>query len=184
MKSTVAIALAAAVSAAALVSTPRVASAERYAYGSGASYALRCESPKYRDRYCSADTRGGVQIIRQISRTPCRLGDNWGYDRRGIWVTAGCAAEFMVGHGWSPGPDYGYGRRPPAGDGYPSWGNGRVLRCESHDYRDNYCPANVRYGVEILRQISDSPCRYGRTWGYDRRGIWVADGCAAEFRVG
>ena len=26
-------------------------------------------------------------------------------------------------------------------------------------------------------------CQYNRSWGYDRRGIWVGDGCRAEFWV-
>jgi hypothetical protein len=31
----------------------------------------------------------------------CRLGDTWGYDRNGIWVDRGCAADFRVaGRDW------------------------------------------------------------------------------------
>ena len=61
---------------------------------------------------------------------------------------------------------------------------GVVLRCESREFRDNYCPANTRGGVALVRQISRNPCYEGETWGYDRRGIWVTAGCDAEFRVG
>ena len=35
-----------------------------------------------------------------------------------------------------------------------------------------------------LRQLSQAPCIYGRSWAYDDRGIWVADGCQADFNVG
>jgi len=36
-------------------------------------------------------------LVRQISHTRCRLDDNWGYDRNGVWVDRGCSAEFQVG---------------------------------------------------------------------------------------
>jgi hypothetical protein len=41
-------------------------------------------------------TGGDVRVARQLSETPCRRGENWGFDRRGIWVDKGCAAEFLV----------------------------------------------------------------------------------------
>ena len=34
-----------------------------------------------------------------------------------------------------------------------------------------------------LRQLSRAACIQGRTWGYGRNGIWVSDGCRAEFRT-
>jgi hypothetical protein len=57
---------------------------------------IRCESEDHQFESCRADTRRGVEIYRQISRTPCRFRANWGYDRRGIWVDDGCAADFVV----------------------------------------------------------------------------------------
>jgi hypothetical protein len=47
--------------------------------------------------YCQADTRGGVQLIKQRSDSSCRQGRSWGFDRRGIWVDHGCRADFQVG---------------------------------------------------------------------------------------
>jgi hypothetical protein len=35
-----------------------------------------------------------------------------------------------------------------------------------------------------VRQRSDAACVQGRTWGYDRRGIWVDRGCRADFELG
>jgi len=58
---------------------------------------LRCSSDNYRYHYCRADTDNRVRLDRQISNTDCRRGDNWGYDRGGVWVDRGCAAEFKVG---------------------------------------------------------------------------------------
>lgn len=57
---------------------------------------VRCESEDHRFRSCRAETRRGVEIYRQISKTPCRFRTNWGYDARGIWVDRGCAADFVV----------------------------------------------------------------------------------------
>jgi hypothetical protein len=47
-----------------------------------------------------------------------------------------------------------------------------------------HCPADTSKGVALVRSSGDAPCLLGKTWGYDDRGIWVADGCGAEFFVG
>ena len=57
------------------------------------------------------------------------------------------------------------------------------VRCQSDDYDRTYCQADTRGGVRLVRQLSDADCISGRTWGYDRRGIWVARGCRADFEV-
>jgi hypothetical protein len=57
---------------------------------------ITCESFKYRYQFCRVNTRGGVRLTRQISNTRCNEGETWGYDREGIWVDQGCAAEFSV----------------------------------------------------------------------------------------
>jgi len=36
--------------------------------------------------------------------------------------------------------------------------------------------------VRLIKRLSDKPCIEGRSWGYDRNGIWVDDGCRAIFR--
>src|SRR5438094_1874858 len=57
---------------------------------------ITCSSDNGRRVYCDADTRGGVRLVRQISGSRCVEGSTWGYDERGIWVDAGCRAEFDV----------------------------------------------------------------------------------------
>ena len=121
-----------------------------------------CKSSNYQQNFCPADTRGGVSMTRQISHTACVQGQTWGYDRRGVWVNQGCEAEFIVG-------------QPVAA---------RIVRCESHDYRQNYCQVDTSGGVRLNQQISNSDCQRGRTWGFDRGGIWVSDGCKGDFAVG
>jgi hypothetical protein len=59
----------------------------------------------------------------------------------------------------------------------------RIVVCESRDRRTNYCNADVRGGVRLVRQLSDRRCVRGSNWGTTERGIWVTDGCRAEFEV-
>lgn len=55
-----------------------------------------------------------------------------------------------------------------------------TITCESQDYRQNHCRVDWRR-AELVRQISKTACIEGRTWGVDRRGIWVDQGCAGVF---
>ena len=74
-----------------------------------------------------------------------------------------------------------WGKRRWDWDGAPP-GNA-VIRCSSDDGRRAFCAVDTQRGVRMVRQISGSPCEQGRTWGFDRRGIWVDRGCRAEFEV-
>ncbi len=168
----------------------------RYGYGNG--YDARgwngyrgsviCESVRDRNNRCPIDTRYGVVLVRQLSSTRCREGHNWGVDPGAIWVDHGCRAEFAprgtnAGYG-NYGSYGGYGA--PRGQGYGSSGYGygqQRVSCASNDGRRNYCRAPVSRGAELVRQVSRSACIQGRNWGWDRGGVWVADGCRGEFRV-
>ena len=46
--------------------------------------------------HCAADTSAGILMTRQLSSAACLLGKTWGYDDQGVWVDAGCSAEFLV----------------------------------------------------------------------------------------
>ena len=140
-----------------------------------AAQQITCSSDNGRRNYCAADTRGGVSMIRQRSGSPCVQGSTWGYDRRGIWVDRGCRADFRINTG-RPG-------RPGYGPGGPGGGGGQSITCASDNMRRNYCAADTRRGVQLVRQRSDARCVQGSTWGYDRRGIWVDRGCRADFLV-
>ena len=59
----------------------------------------------------------------------------------------------------------------------------RTVRCESRDYRHTYCPVPTYGDVQLRNERSRSACYYGRSWGYDHRGIWVDRGCRADFAV-
>jgi hypothetical protein len=61
----------------------------------------------------------------------------------------------------------------------------RTITCSSNNYRYRYCRADTDNRVRLEHQISIAArCRFGDTWGYDSRGVWVDRGCQAEFRVG
>lgn len=135
--------------------------------GSDYGGAFRCESRDNRTQRCPTDIRGGVRLLRQLSNTPCVKGQTWDVDRSGVWVTRGCRAEFIAGYG---------GASSGQGSG--------LVRCESQDMRTRHCPANTRGGVRLVRQLSSTRCIEGSTWGYDRDGIWVSQGCRAEFAAG
>jgi hypothetical protein len=140
--------------------------------GGGVIY---CASDDGRRKICPANTGGGIQLTKQRSDSPCVFGQTWGYDRNGIWVDRGCRAEFVAGY-YGGGPGGGPGGPAP---GWPGWGNNYNVYCASDNGRRISCPVDTSGGVRLVRKRSESPCVYGSSWGYDRRGIWVDRGCRA-----
>jgi len=56
------------------------------------------------------------------------------------------------------------------------------LTCESRNYQQEFCPTGVNIArAWLLVQRSQSPCIQGQTWGYQSNGIWVNQGCEADF---
>lgn len=142
------------------------------------AYRLYCASDDFDRQFCRANTYGGVELIRVRSEAPCIYGRTWGVSNGAIWVDRGCRAEFIVGtRGWSDRDEY---RQDYRG----GFRHGQILYCASDDFDVHGCPADTYLGVRIVRQRSEAPCIYGRTWGYDQRGIWVDRGCRADFAVG
>jgi hypothetical protein len=58
---------------------------------------VACTSRPGERQHCAADTSGGVAIVRSRGEAACLLGKTWGYDDKGVWVSDGCAADFVVG---------------------------------------------------------------------------------------
>lgn len=58
------------------------------------------------------------------------------------------------------------------------------LRCESRNGRYRYCRVETDNRVTLTRQLSRQRCVLWSTWGYDKRGVWVDNGCRGEFRTG
>ena len=70
--------------------------------------------------------------------------------------------------------------------GYNSnYGGDRAsVTCESRDQRRQRCALFVgRDTVRISRKLSNSACRFGQDWDYDRNGVYVWNGCRAVFTV-
>jgi hypothetical protein len=172
------------------------------AAGTAAAKDVRCDSSRNSYNYCSVDTRGGVRLVDQESRARCDYRDTWGYDANGIWVSNGCRAVFRVGSQNSHSSnDKAAGLalgilalgiiagmaddndRRPSRPHHPDYDEPRTVRCESGDKRYTYCRVRVPSYAELVRQRSSAACSYGRTWGYDSRGIWVDKGCRGDFAV-
>jgi hypothetical protein len=139
-------------------------------WGAGGRRTVRCESQNDRYAYCPTYTNGRVQLQQQLSNARCQQYETWGTDGdgSGIWVRNGCRAIFVVGGGGRGG----------------GGGGGRTIMCKSEGFRYNRCPAYLGgRRVHLSRQLSDASCVRGSSWGVDQDGIWVNDGCAAEFTI-
>ncbi len=104
---------------------------------------------------CEADTSYGVVLIRQTGDGNCALGRTWGFDAKSVWVADGCRGTFALS-------------------------DARVtVDCAAAAGAREVCQANTSAGVSLVK--GSPACMLGRTWGYDKDGIWVADGCQATF---
>ena len=57
------------------------------------------------------------------------------------------------------------------------------ITCKSHDHKYTHCNIQTAGYVTLRQQLSKTHCVQGRNWDYDRRGIWVDDGCSGKFHV-
>ena len=131
---------------------------------------VNCDSYNERRNTCSADTRNGVALQRQLSWNKCKKGVSWGVqDDNRIWVDQGCRGIFTTGVMWSNGGGGGGGQR---------------LTCASYSNRRTECPANTEGQARMTRQWSHAPCIQGTSWGYNNRMVWVDRGCRADFLFG
>jgi len=128
---------------------------------------VRCES-NGRPTSCPVILQGApVRLLRQLGAMPCREDHSWGVKRNEIWVTRGCQADFEVG----------------AADGSGFLNVPRTLVCESKSRQRRFCGAGISKEARLIKQLSGSACEQGRSWGWDARGVWVDEGCRAEFQV-
>jgi Zn-finger nucleic acid-binding protein len=136
---------------------------------------VQCASEDNRREDCSADLRGmRFADVRQLSRTTCEIGRNFGYNDRGVWVDQGCRGEFLFRSA---------DRVAAYSEGGASNVRGNIVACESVHDDYEHCKAEGAVSARVARQLSDAECVQGSTWGVDERGIWVDRGCRAEFEV-
>lgn len=134
-----------------------------------------CESYGGQRNFCRAESRGEIRLVRQLSQAQCTRNSTWGSDQRGVWVDRGCRAVFSV-----TGQRAGYDDNNDNGN---DGGESSKLTCASYSSERNDCPAPNHGSVRLSRQLSWVPCVQGTTWGFDSRGIWVDNGCRAEFEI-
>lgn len=58
-----------------------------------------------------------------------------------------------------------------------------IVRCNSDDMRRHYCEVGPNREIRFARQVSESRCVQGSTFGIERNRIWVDRGCRADFQV-
>jgi hypothetical protein len=153
-------------------------------YGHGHSRSVRCESTNGRRAFCRVNAQGEVRIARQISHTACIEDRTWGSNDRGIWVSNGCRADFVI----RSGRDYRHGDGGYGGNGYNN-GNGdsryvnssgQVVQCDSTGDGRTYCHTETNHRYMLDRSRSGD-CVEGQTWGTDSRGLWVSGDCRGDF---
>src|SRR5690242_4648110 len=65
----------------------------------------------------------------------------------------------------------GYDDRDRRGDRGRGNQGSYTVTCSSENGRRQYCEADTRGSVRLVRQFSRAACRQNETWGYDNRGI-------------
>jgi len=129
---------------------------------------VTCSSSNNRRNQCSTPFSGRAVLVQNLSGTRCVENSNWGSGRGFVWVDVGCRARFADSRG---------------GGGGWGGGSGGTIRCESTDRRQRQCNTGWR-GAVLVRQLSDTRCIEGRSWGFRNGSIWVTDGCRGEFAEG
>ncbi len=118
---------------------------------------ISCSSYRGGTNTCRADTRDGVRLSRQLSRAPCRENDTWGYDRRGIWVANGCAAEFSLGRSGSDDNTAGILIGVLAAG---------LIGAAILNQNDNSNNNSANQSSDQYVQRDDNPTDYGNNFGY------------------
>lgn len=95
---------------------------------------------------------------------------SWGFSR----IKQDIATSLRGSGGWNGG-----------GGGWPGTNPGHtsVIRCESNDNRQRVCSTGWS-SARLSRQISNTRCIEGSTWGSRNGAVWVSGGCRAEFVQG
>ena len=146
--------------------------------GGGGGDSVTCESQDGNYRESRGRFANAPVLVENLSSTPCVEGRNWGSRGPGsVWVSGGCRGRFADAYYGGGGGGYN--------PGYQQGGYGDVIRCESDDGRHRECRTGTRGRVALVRQLSESPCIEGQTWGSNRNGtVWVRQGCRGEFAAG
>ena len=133
---------------------------------------VQCGGPQEHEYHCPADTRRGVTLLQETGRERCIRGYSWDYENGEIWVDVGCAGEFALA---SRAPIAWQDEEVPRGK--------YLLSCAADTSQPTYCVELPQASAELVRQTSDARCIEGKSWGLNARGLWLSNGCAADFIV-
>ena len=130
---------------------------------------VACGGREEREYHCAADTRHGVTLLQETGSARCIRGYSWDYEGGEIWVDNRCAAVFAL---TSHPPIAWQEERVPAGT--------YLISCAA-GAETAYCVQAPQVSAELVRRTSDARCVEEKSWGVDERGLWLANGCAADF---
>jgi hypothetical protein len=128
------------------------------------SYTVTCESRDAKRVTCDLPAEGDVRVREQLSNTRCEKGESWGTDGDSVWVDRGCRAVFEV---------------VPSSVAATSY----RITCESEGGRREECRLRGRGRAMVHRQLSNTRCEPGETFGVEGSTLWVSGGCRAEFEI-
>jgi hypothetical protein len=159
------------------------AHADEYRHDGGD--AIECTSQNFAREVCTVPWHD-ARLEKQLSDTRCVRDQNWGIDRRGLWVDHGCSGRFVAAGDRGRFADHDGDRANHGGwHPEPSWDQRFSVTCESQDGRDHFCQVDLGGGghASLARQLSDAACVEGQSWGSNRAGVWVNRGCRGEFLI-
>lgn len=132
---------------------------------------VTCHSNNHEYQRCNVHNWYGVELTRQVSKTPCVRGDNWGVDGEWLWVSGGCRGDF--GEVRRPGR-HGPERRSEIVMDYSK-------SCHSNNGQFKRCQVGLWDDAALVQQDSSTRCVRGDNWDLDGTTIWVSDGCRGVF---
>ncbi len=139
---------------------------------------ITCESTNRQRVECPVN--GRLRAVRQTAAIGggfCLQGFSWGYESGHVWVDLGCSGTFDVEVQREVTAERQ--QRRAARQTFTE-----ALDCRAQGRQRLECPVDGRIeNVEPVGSFTSIPCRYGTSWGYERRHVWVERGCEARFNV-
>jgi hypothetical protein len=131
-------------------------------YVSDSGKVVHCVSTESGRSYCGAAHEH--YVIKSSAPTQCVQGTTWGEDDRGVWVTGGCTADFVMATSTAP------------------MRTTHVVHCISTASGRTFCGRpHTHY---VMAGTPPATCVEGTTWGLDdEHGVWVTGGCKADFTI-
>jgi len=138
---------------------------------------ITCQSTNRQRVECPVE--GVLKSVRQTAALAggfCLQGFSWGYESGYLWVDMGCSGTFEVESLREVAAER---TRRPDRESFTE-----TLDCRSRGSERQKCRVEGRIDdVEPVGSFTSVPCRYGTSWGYEKRHVWVERGCEARFNV-